>query len=349
MSEFFVVAVCLILNALFAAYEMAFVAISKAELRSIAKSGNKKAQKILFLRDNPERTLSIIQIGITLVGSIAAAVGGAGASDSIEPFIISAFGISAGTAEAIAVTLVVLPLSYLSVVVGELVPKSLAMRNPRSILLTGLGALLIADKLLAPFIYTLEKTTKLILEKFFKQHKNDDQPAQTTVDIDSLSPMHQSFVINMVNIETKQVRDIMLPWSQVNHISKSSTVDEITNAVLSSGHTRLPVCDQDRICGILHTKEFLSMREAQMVNWHQIMRPVLSSKPSDSAFVILRRMQEHHCHLSVVFSDSGEKIGIVTLEDIVEEIIGDIYDEDDDEKVRKIFVSRLRDKNRLSL
>lgn len=297
------------------------------------------------MRDNPERTLSIIQIGITLVGAIAAAVGGAGASDIIEPFIMDQFGLSASAAEAIAVATVVLPLSYLSVVIGELVPKSLALRNPKAILFAGLGALTVADKLLAPFIYVLEATTKFILSSFFPQQKKDDAAAQITVDIDSLSPTHQRFVVNMANIETKLVRDIMLPWNQVNHISKSSTTDEITHAVLSSGHTRLPVCDQNQVSGILHTKEFLAMRETQITNWHDIIRPVLPSRLTDSAFVLSRRMQDQHSHLSVVFSDSGERVGIVTLEDIVEEIIGEIFDEDDDHKIRKIYISRSREKH----
>jgi len=348
VSEFLIVLLCLFFNSLLAAYEMAFVAIPKAELRAIAKSGNRKAQSLLHLRDNPERTLSIIQIGITLVGAIAAAVGGAGASDNIEPYIIATFGLSASTSEAIAVAIVVLPLSYLSVVIGELVPKSLALRNPKSILFAGLGALTVADKILAPFIYILEATTNLLLSTFFPEQKKPDAIAHTTLEIDSLSPTHQRFVINMANIETKQVRDIMLSWSQVSHISKSNTTDEITHIVMSSGHTRLPVCDESQVVGILHTKEFLAMRETHITNWHEIIRPVLPSRVTDSAFGLLRRLQDQHSHLSVVFSDAGERVGIVTLEDIVEEIIGEIFDEDDDNKIRKIFISRSREKTQRS-
>src|SRR5690606_16344386 len=143
MEEAIIIFVCLILNALLAAYEMAFVSVPKPELRSLARQGNKDAQTLLSLRVNPERTLSVIQIGITLVGVVAAAVGGAGAAESFEPFLMQKLKISKFAAGALSVFLVVLPISFLTVVAGELVPKTLALRNPVKIVLAGAKSLFI--------------------------------------------------------------------------------------------------------------------------------------------------------------------------------------------------------------
>jgi putative hemolysin len=133
MIELAVIAACLLLNGILAGVEMAFVTIGRPRLRELARSGNRDAQSILKLRENPERTLSILQIGITLVGAIAAAVGGAGAEELLDPILMQRFAVTEETAEIIGIILVVLPITYLSVVVGELVPKALALRNPQKI------------------------------------------------------------------------------------------------------------------------------------------------------------------------------------------------------------------------
>lgn len=345
MDEILIVLICLIANALFAAYEMAFVSVPKSELRALSKNGNKSAQTLIELRESPERTLSVIQIGITLVGALAAAVGGVGAAENLEPYFMNQFGLGERSAETISVVLIVLPLTYLSVVIGELVPKSLALRNPRKIVLSGAKILFLADRLLAPFISVLEISTKFILNTFFKtQKKQEENLAQVAIEIDSLSPVHQRFMLNMANIEKKLVKDILLPWDQVRFVRDTDTVDSVVEVVFASGHTRLPVKNDGLVKGVLHTKEFMALRESGEKNWQSIIRPVLAVRPTDSAFGVLRLMQEKRSHLCVVFSSTGDRIGIVTLEDIVEEVIGEIFDEDDDGRVRKIFVTRTKDR-----
>ncbi|RYZ81737.1 MAG: DUF21 domain-containing protein, partial [Proteobacteria bacterium] len=216
MDEIIVVGICIVLNAFFSAYEMAFVSISRNELRQLAKAGNNSAKTLLNLRENPERTLSIIQIGITLVGAVAAAIGGAGASETLEPFLIQQYGLSEQTAELLAVTMVVLPITYLSVVVGELVPKSLALRNPTKIVLLGAKALFVADRIFSPLVTVLERSTKLILLLFpLSKAAAAASSDQNTIDMESFSPAHRSFVINMAGIEKKQLKDFLLPWDKV--------------------------------------------------------------------------------------------------------------------------------------
>lgn len=344
MDGFIVVSLCLALNAVLAAYEMAFVSISKSELRALARGGDKRAKSLLELRENPERTLSIIQIGITLVGALAAAVGGASATENIEPYFINQIGLSERVSEIASIMLIVVPLAYLSVVVGELVPKSLALRNPRKIVLGGSGTLFVADRILAPLVTLLEWSTKFILSIFFHKQKPEENLPQTSIEIDSFSPVHQHFMLNMAHIEKKTIKDIMLPWDQVNHVQNTDSVEEVAQVVLSSGHTRLPVKDSGHVIGVLHTKEFMALRESGEKNWQSIVRPVFAVKPTDFALGVLRLMQEKRNHMCIVFSPTGLRLGIVTIEDILEEIVGDIFDEDDDGRVRKIFVTRTKDK-----
>jgi putative hemolysin len=342
MEEVIIILLCLAINALFAAYEMAFVSIPRAELRALSRSGNKHAKILINFRENPERTLSIIQIGITMVGAIAAAVGGAGAGDSLEPYFIQKFSLSEGSAEALSLFLVVLPITYLSVVVGELVPKTIALRNPARIVLLGAPALFRADQFLSPVITVLEWSTQKILKVFFPRSKSTLATEDTTIEIDSFSPVHQKIMLNMADIERKKIKDIMLPWAQVVVVELSATLDEVFQLVIHSGHTRLPVKNDGKIVGVLHTKEFIALRELGDTNWQSIVRAVVKIQATDSALGVMKLLQAKKNHMAIVLNQQGERLGIVTIEDILEEVVGDIFDEDDDERVRKVYAAKIK-------
>lgn len=340
MIEIVVILLCIALNALFAAFEMAFVSVSKAELRVLEKRGVHNAQALLDLRKAPERTLSVIQVGITLVAATSAAVGGAGAAETIEPFLAQSFGAGPVAAELLAVLIVVLPLTYLNVVVAELVPKSLALRRPLRIVLPGAKWLLLADRLLSPIVSILEWSTRALLKVFFRAATVSQPSEESAVDVGELSATHRQYVLNMAAIEQKQVREFLVPWNQVSFIRNTSDLTEVAALVLGSGHTRLPVVQDSQVIGILHTKEFLVLREAGETSWQPIIRPAVTVHASNSAIGILRILQERRSHMAVVISGTSEPLGIVTIEDILEEVVGDIYDEDDDGRVRKLLASR---------
>lgn len=342
MDEVLIILICLAINALLAAYEMAFVSIPRAELRALSRSGNEHAKILIDLRESPERTLSIIQIGITMVGAIAAAVGGAGAGDTLEPYFIQNFSFSETSAEALSLLLVVLPITYLSVVVGELVPKTLALRNPVRIVLSGAPALFIADRVFSPVITALEWSTQKILKIFFPRSKSTQSNELTTIVIDSFSPVHQRIMLNMADIERKQIKDIMLPWAQVVVVDLSAIPDEVFQVVIHSGHTRLPVKDNGKIVGVLHTKEFIALRELGDTNWQFIIRPVVKIQATDSALGVMNPLQGKKNHMAIVLNQQGQRLGIVTLEDILEEVVGDIFDEDDDGRIRKVYAAKIK-------
>lgn len=320
--------------------EMAFVSVSKPELKGLAK-GNATAMKLLKLREHPERTLSVLQIGITIVGAVAAAIGGVGAEEKLSPYFESQ-GLSENISELISLVIVVLPLTYLNVVLGELVPKSFALREPMKISLRATNALIIAEAILSPFVKLLEYSTQFFLKIVTRPSKglNPNSESHESVNIANLSNAHQQYVINLVHIETKKIKDILVPWAQVNVADLKYNLNEILSLVIKSGHTRLPVYSEGEIVGILHSKEFITFISSGDENWKKIIRPVIRVLPSEGILKTLRIMQDKKTHMALVENNS-EVIGIVTLEDIIEEIVGDIYDEDDDGMLRKVLSQRL--------
>lgn len=340
MIELIIMTVCLGLNAVLAAFEIAFVTVPKSKLKELAKSGKASAHTLLDLRKNPERTLSVIQVGITLVGALAAAVGGAEAKESFAPGIATFFQIKESTAEVIALLMIVIPWTMLTVVFGELVPKTLALRNPQRIGLASSRPLLLLDRAFLPVVNILEWTTKKVLRVFFPRSKMPDDAAQAeTVELGSLSHQARQYVLNLVALEKKRVGHVYLPWAQVDYLLRDNALEDVETLVVRSGHTRLPVVDDGQVVGIINTKELLSLIKAGEKDWTTIIRPISRVNEQSSLLMTLRQMQEKRSHLSAVYHGDRLK-GIVTMEDILEEVIGEVYDEDDDDVLKRILTRR---------
>lgn len=348
MEEVVVVLVCLGINGLLAAAEMAFVTVTKPRLRQLRKNGDKNATIILQLRENPERTLSVIQIGITLVGALGAAVGGVGVHESLTPWLVETYKVPNLTAEVISIVAVIIPFTLLNVVWGELVPKSLAIRSPHKIALASARWLTWADQIFSPIVTFLEWSTKKVLQLVFKKSKVDiAHQTVESVDLDLLSNQARQYVLNLMTIEKEKVHDIFLPWENVDSVDHETSMSDVEEVIFRSGHTRLPVMYNGAIFGIINTKEVLSLRKAGEEDWHKIIRPISKVDENDSLLKALLQMQEKRSHLSAVYA-GAELLGIVTMEDIIEEVIGEVYDEDDDGNLRRIIktTSKLRSKNK---
>lgn len=336
MTEFFIVILCLFINMLLSGSEMAFVTVNRQQLKRLANE-SRRARILLKLKENPERTLSVIQIGITLVGAIAAAVGGAGAEEALSPYLIKTFSLSEETAEFLSITLVVLPISYFSVVIGELFPKTIALRHPLTIALWTSQGLQLGEKLLSPAVTILEKSTNLLvhLTSFNAQKKSTAD--HHDIALEDLPQQAKQYVVNIVSADKKVAREIMLPWKEVIYIRKQDTHDDVETIILNSRHTRLPVLDEDEVIGIINTKEFLALRGT--TEWQSLIRPILKFKAFEPLFKILLKMQEQKSHMAVIY-DQNKFVGLVTMEDIFEEIIGDVFDEDDDGLIKKILAAK---------
>jgi len=331
MLEFIVVVVCLIFNAILSGTEMAFVSSGRAHLRELARQGSAKAQQLLDMKSRPERILSIIQIGITLVGAIAAAVGGAGAEESLSPYFEAKFGISSDTAESISLAVVVLPLTIFSVIFGELFPKAIALRNPAGIAMMMTPFLRLSDKLLSPIINLLENSTNLLLRLFnIKPSTSSDVNAEFD---------RPGYAVSFGIMKRLSVKDIMVPLREVTRLNCDMGIQDVSKIISDSGHTRIPVQKENRITGILNSKEFHLFKESNQTDWLAIVRGALYLEENTDIMQALKMLQGQHKHMAIVIS-GGEPVGIVTIEDILEEFVGDIFDEDDDNLVKQLVRSR---------
>ena len=229
---------------------------------------------------------------------------------------------------------------HANVIFAELVPKTLALRNPGLIAAASSRWLMWLDTIFLPVVDFLEWATRKILALLFPKSRatNMDTAGHETVELDTLSSQARQYILNLVRIEKKRVRDVMLGWNQVDHVYFAQPSVEVEAIALRSGHTRLPVIADGQIFGIVNTKELLALVKSGGEKWTQIVRPMSRVQEYDSLFKALRQMQEKRSHLSSVFAGTT-LTGIVTMEDILEEIIGEIYDEDDDGALRRILSS----------
>ena len=342
MFALLVISLCLFINAVLSCLEMAFVTVSRPHLKQLAAKGNSAAKRILRLRETPERTLSVLQIGITLVGAISAAIGGAGAEESLTPYLMVQFPITIEVANGISIGLIVVPLTYFSVVIGELVPKSLALKFPMKLALSGGLMLQALDKFFSPFVFILEVSTKFFLRMISMGVKAElTVHENTAIDIEPLSDVNKQYVLNQINIDKRTVKDIFVPWEEVSTISTETHFLEIMQKIKDFRHTRIPVVDEGAVIGLLHAKEFVSESEIARLDWKQLIRPVVKLNPKEPILSALKKLQSKQSHLAVIMEDKSP-IGIVTMEDIFEEVVGDISDEDDNPRLLLSSNSKIR-------
>ncbi|AZZ37769.1 HlyC/CorC family transporter [Bdellovibrio sp. qaytius] len=345
MLEVFIVAFSILANAVLSGLEMAFVTVSKAHLKKLASQGSSSAARVLKLKSNPERTLSVLQVGITLVGAISAAVTGASAEENLSPWLMSYFGITERLAESLSILAVVIPLTYVSVVIGELVPKSVALRFPVKIALWGGLLLMIMDRAFAPFVVIFEYSTKFITRLLFAKISTKDNVDTTQeVDLDSLGETHKQYIFNLIGIDKRKVKDIMVPWDQVTTIQIDDHAHDVLQKIRTQMFTRLPVVGEDKIQGILYTKDFTAEPEMTLLDWTKLIRKAEFLSPNEPVINALKKLQTRKSHMGIV--RSGENIlGIVTLEDIFEEFVGEIYDESDETQTLLSSTSKIRTQN----
>lgn len=340
MFTILIVCLCLLINAVLSCSEMAFVTIDDKLLRKKVLAGDKNAAYIESMGESPERILSVVQIGITLVGAISGAVAGAGAEDKFAPFLMYIFGISEQLAGSIAIILIVAPLTVFSVIIGELVPKSLAIRYSMPIILAVAPGLKLAEKILGPLVNPMEKVTDFILKIMMKSKITPEESSETEeLSLKGLRQEYRQYFHNLLDLDSKQISSIMVPWENVDRLSSIAEPEEVSSLILSTRRTRIPVVDANEVYGYLHSKEFINLSQSGVgSNWLSFVRPIQAMPQETKVLHALRTMQKKKAHFMVVGS-LEHPIGIVTLEDILEEVFGDFIDEDEDGKV-KLYLRR---------
>lgn len=346
-TEILVLIVLIVLNAFFAASEIALISLNDNKIRSMADAGHKKAKLLQSLLSEPSRFLATIQIGITLAGFLASAFAAESFAGRMAQYLYSAgVPLPQSMLETISVILITLLLSYFTLVLGELVPKRLAMQKSESISMFAVTPLTVLLKISAPFVKLLTHSTNLLVRLMgVDPHENKEQVTEEEirmmVDVGNengtIQETEKMMINNIFEFDNKAVSDIMTHRSSVTGLPLNLSLKEVAGMVNIEKYSRYPIFEDniDNIVGILHVKDIMKYieegSEETFVIRDIIRTPyfIPTSKRIDELF---KELQKNKVHMAVVIDEYGGTAGIVTIEDLLEEIVGNIFDEHDEEE-----------------
>ena len=333
------------LNAFFAATEIAVISLNEKKVRALAEDGNKKAVKMLKIIEEPTQFLSTIQIGITLAGFLGSAFAADNFAEVLSAAISKAFNLSADNTKIIntvAVVLVTLILSYFTLIFGELVPKRIAMKHKEKLANSVCGIISFLAAVLKPIIWFLTVSTNAVLRLVGIDPNEKEEPVSEEdivlmldagADEGSLDHDDIEYIKNVFKLDKMTAEDVMTPRKSVISISYDASDKEILEIIEEESYSRIHVYEDnpDKIIGILHACDYLLKRNEKNFDLKSILHTPVFVPETVSLDVLFKDMQTDHNHLAVVVNEYGETSGIVTMEDILEEIVGEIWDERDEE------------------
>lgn len=326
-------------NAFFASAEMAFVSLNKNKVATEAIKGDEKARKVLALLDNSDDFLATIQVAITLAGFLSSASAANSFASILAPYLSFLPG-----AKQVAVLVVTILLSYISLVFGELFPKQVAMQNSEDIAYRGAGIITIVQKFMKPFVRLLSLSTRL-LEKITPLDFGDRSESYSREEVQSLLKQSSSegtieaeefnMLKGVLAMDNKMAREVMVPRTDTFMLDINDDAYENIQMALDSPYTRIPVYDDDKdeVIGLLHLKNLLKETRHtpfEHINIRKILNEPLFVPETITTDELMAVLKRSHNQLAILHDEYGGMVGIVTLEDILEEIVGDIEDEYDE-------------------
>lgn len=340
MQDFLVILALLVANGVFAGAEIAILSIRKTRIAELALEGSRSVRAIQALRDNPERFLATVQIGITVVGTTAATYGGANMAEQFARMLEDVPGLAA-YGHQIGVTLVVLMISFLELVVGELVPKSLALRATESYSRLVARPLLGLAWLVRPAVTMLTWSSNLVLKAFgdktsFAEGRLSPEELRLMVTeaakSGALDPRAGEIASRAIEFGDLRADECMVPRGAVVGLPRGASPDVIRRVMLEENHSRVPVYEGtiDHIVGYVTAKDVLALAmEHELLVLEDILRPAHFVPETMPAVDLLQAMQKKRTPLAIVVDELGSVAGIVTMEDLVEELVGEIFSEHD--------------------
>lgn len=339
--------ILLLINAVFAAYEMALASVSKARLQALVNQNMHGAQAALFMKQRMEASLALVQVGITLVGALAAAMGGVEIEEILTPFLRRWLAIPHAVAEALSVALFVLPLTAFSIIFAELVPKVFAINNKEWVALK----LSPVMRSLFFFGYPIVSAFERIVKWFSALGQRHGPKSTTLAQPTTLHELHaavslartarligarqEKIVLSTAQLAFRPISHIMLPASDIAMISLDSTLNEALIRAHLDMHTRFPVCgtegDPQTIQGYINFKDIVAALKINPSDptLRGIIRPIKRVNENVPISQVLEEMIHDKVHIALVGSPEQKVLGMVTLEDIIEEMVGEIEDEFD--------------------
>ncbi len=349
--ELLVILLMIGFNSLFAAYEIALASVTIARLQVLAREHHRGAKAALYMKQNFEASLATVQLGMTVLGAIAAATGGAGAEEKLTPFFRQWLEVSQGFSEFLAITVIVVPLTLLILFFGELVPKVFAIRNKELVCLRLSPGMKWFTFSVWPVVWMLEAAVMAIMNWNERRRKSGslDAHRSESAEFQSLrasaalarasrliGERQEKIILHTAHLSGRPVREIMLPAEFISMLDVNATLDESLITAHLDMHTRFPVAqrpgDPQSIIGYINLKDLLALlrlTRGEEPTLRSILRPFPRLSDSTPITASLERMIREHTHIALVADAADKVVGMITLEDILEEFIGEIEDEYD--------------------
>jgi putative hemolysin len=325
-------------NGFFAGAEIAIIALRKTRLHQLVDAGRTSARAVAALRDAPEQFLATVQIGVTVIGAASAAFGGTTIASRMAP-LLARIPWLAPHAERVAIVIMVALVSFLSLVLGELVPKSLALRASERFALVAARPLLALSWLVRPAVRLLTAASNAVLAPFgdrttFTEARlSADELSQLVEEATrtgALDARAGEIASRAIDFAELRASDVMVPRGRIVALPRTASEAQLRRVLLEEGHARLPVYERtlDEIVGYLVAREALALVwEKSLVVLEDLIRPALFVPETARAAQVLRDLQARQAHMAIVVDEHGGVAGLVTLEDLVEELVGEILGE----------------------
>ncbi|MBQ4571347.1 MAG: HlyC/CorC family transporter [Bacilli bacterium] len=343
LLQIIIIAVLTIINAFFAMSEMAVISANKTKIDILAKDGNKKAKLVQKLNDNQTNFLSTIQVGITLAGFFSSATAAGSIAVLLSDWLIT---LNVPYAEGIAVVVITLILSFLTLIFGELLPKKIALAFPEKISLNVARIINFVRILTTPIVKVLSGTCNLIVKliginKYLVEEKISEEEiisvVEESVEDGTLDVEKQKMIESVLKFNDLTATDIMTPRIKVFMIDIEEPLNEYLNDIFEQKFTRIPVYKEtrDNIIGWIHVRDLMQEiieKGVENVKIDKVMRKALYVRDMMKINKLFQVMKDTKNQIAILLDEFGGVSGIATMEDIVEEVVGNIYDEYDDEK-----------------
>jgi len=348
-TDILIILVLILINGFFVAAEIAFVSVRRTRLDELAEAGDRRAKRAQVLMRDPGRFLAVIQVAITFLGALASAVAAVSIVTVVsEPLRQITF--LADYADTIALLFVTSIVAIVSIVLGELIPKGLALANPDRIALAVSGPISLFAKIVSPLVAVLVLLTKIISKPFGIDPTRTPELSAAEIRLiveqgsqqGVLEAEEEQMISAVMSLSDSKLHEVMVPRIDIAAIDQEASFDDAVTLVLTEGHSRTPLYKEsvDHIVGILYAKDLLRIIAAggPRPRLRDIMRPALFVPESQAVDDLLNELQRRRVHMAIVLDEYGGTAGLVTIEDLLEEIVGEIQDEFDEEEPMKVIV-----------
>ena len=350
IGSIIILVILILINAFFATAEIAFISLNDAKIELQAKEGNKKAKKIQNMLKNPSKFLATIQIGVTLAGFLSSAFASDTFADKLAPVLNTWLpSVSISTWKSISIIIITIILSYFTLVFGELVPKRIAMKYYEKVSFASIGIIKTISVITAPFVKFLTFSTNLVSKLFGVTGEEEDnvteEEIRMMVDVGeekgTIKEEEKEMINNVFEFNDKFVSEIMVPRNKIFALDIDMTIAEVIEKLSEDmRYSRIPVYDEnmDNIKGIIYIKDLLISNKNKNSKIKSLVKEAYFVSETKRVNELFQELRKDKKQIAIILDEYGGTAGMVTMEDILEEIVGEIYDEYDKEtdKFKKI-------------